>query len=243
MDKPARYKSKNKKPAAKPKTTKKKKQSDGPTCSMFLVEMSRKLAAKRKQEEESSENIVQTIINSLTNALPVIFSKKPSEINESHIKMETLQKLAPELMPNDKLAIPNSHAIEPDNAEELIMQEVATTSDKMSFKMPKMPVVNSEVLKVAVEKRKKHFMHDVSINTNEERDMASELAKHVNTLKKISLIAEEFNKKTAKNLKEIVDSVQEELLKKLEEINAEQKTAAQATQAQEEINEDSESSE
>lgn len=87
---------------------------------------------------------------------------------------------------------------EPEKEQEVITQEVATTSEKMGFKMPKMPLVSSEVIKVAIEKRKKSLMQDVAINTNEEQDMASELTKHVSTLKKISLIAEEFNQKTGK---------------------------------------------
>lgn len=239
MDKPARYKSKTKKPAAKPKTTKKRKSDTkpdcGPTCSMFLAEITKKLAAKRRQEEESPKNIVQTIIESLTNALPVIFSKKTPEKKESPMKIETLQTFAPELLPNDTLSIPHPQPIEPYQVEEdhlLQQQDVATTSDRTGFKMPKMPLVSSEVIKVAIEKRRRSLMQDASMNTGEEHDMASELVKHVSTLRKISLIAEEFNQKTAKNLKEIVDSVQEDLVKKLEEIQAEQSAAAQAVKLQ-----------
>lgn len=39
---------------------------------------------------------------------------------------------------------------------------------------------------------------DASVNTAVDRDVASELARHVTTLRKISLIAEEFNQKTGK---------------------------------------------
>lgn len=47
----------------------------------------------------------------------------------------------------------------------------------------------------------------------------------------------------AKNLKEIVDSVQEELVKKLEQLNEEQKIAAQAMQSQKEMKENNENAE
>lgn len=114
--------------------------------------------------------------------------------------METLQTLAPELLPNDTLAIPNLEPIEPYTQKEpLFQQEVDATFDRTGFKMPKMPLVSSEVIKVAIEKRRRSLMQDASMNTGEERDMASELVKHVSTLRKISLIAEEFNQKTGKN--------------------------------------------
>ncbi|KAL4706397.1 hypothetical protein ACJJTC_004167 [Scirpophaga incertulas] len=84
-----------------------------------------------------------------------------------------------------------------------------------------MPVISSTVLKLAAERRRKVPTVDVAVNTSRERDLANEIARHVSTLKKISLIAEEFNQKTAKNLKEIVDSVREDLIKKLDEVQAE----------------------
>lgn len=113
--------------------------------------------------------------------------------------METLQILAPELIPNDTLTISHPQPIELHRGEEdllLQQQNVAATSDNVGFKMPKMPLVSSEVIKVAIEKRRKSLMQDASMNTGEEHDMASELVKHVSTLRKISLIAEEFNQKT-----------------------------------------------
>ncbi|XP_053603033.1 uncharacterized protein LOC128670997 [Plodia interpunctella] len=217
MEKPARYKAKNKKQAPKPKTPKKRK-NDGPTCSMFLSELSRKLAHRKKQEEECN-NIVQTIIDSITNALPIKFSRRSSlEKKESPVKIEVLQTFAPELLPNTLLDIP---------APEIVKVEEEFTEDtevppKEPFKMPKMPLVSSEDIKLAIEKRRRNIQtEDVAINTGTDHDVAAELTKHVGTLRKISLIAEEFNQKTARNLKEIVDSVQEDLIKKLEEINAE----------------------
>ncbi|XP_068630837.1 uncharacterized protein [Battus philenor] len=222
MEKTSRYKAKNKKSTGKPKTPKKRK-SDGPTCSMFLAELTRKLASKKKQEEESPKNIVQTIIDSITNALPVKFFKKRLEIPEPPLVLENLQNLAPELIPSDKIEVLNVE-IKSANNNEVEVKQLAVEQNvrKSPFKAPKMPVINSEVLKIAAEKSKRAVKEDAGVNTGTNNDVAVELAKHVNTLKKISLIAEEFNKKTAKNLKEIVDSVQEELMKKLEIIQAEQ---------------------
>ncbi|XP_014363007.2 uncharacterized protein LOC106714467 [Papilio machaon] len=220
MEKTLRHKVKNKKSTGKPKPTKKRK-SDGPTCSMFLAELSRKLALKKKQEEESPKNIVQTIIESITNALPIKFFKKRTEVKEPPLALENLQIYAPELLPNDKIDIVKVGDENVTKDEVEIKQiNLEQNTRKTPFKVPKMPVVNSEVLKIAAERSKKR--EDASVNTGVSNDVAVELAKHVNTLKKISLIAEEFNKKTAKNLKEIVDSVQEELIKKLELVQAEQ---------------------
>ncbi|XP_028026310.1 uncharacterized protein LOC114240074 [Bombyx mandarina] len=236
MEKHSRGKGKNKKAAPKAKTPK-KRTSEGPTCSLFLAELTRKLASKKKEEEEKPKNIIQTIIESITNALPIKLSRRTTPPKkESPMKIETLQKFAPELVPKNTVeivSIPNQvlEIIEAEKAVDNVisMTEVSVTetiAKNSSFKIPKMPLVNSEVLKNAIEKRKKSLMKDASMNTNTDHDIAAELTKHVGTLRKISLIAEEFNKKTAKNLKEIVDSVQEELIQKLEEIKAKQKPGA-----------------
>ncbi|KAI8432375.1 hypothetical protein MSG28_004782 [Choristoneura fumiferana] len=202
MDRPSRHKVKNnKKPT--PKSPKRKK-SDGPTCSMFLHDLTKKLALKKNQEEESPLNIVQ-----------------------SPMKIETLQEFAPELLPVDTVFVPPP-TIEIDNTKDVPMTELHA-SNKKPFRMPKMPVVTSEVLKQAVQRRMV-TTEDAAVNTGGEVDVASEIARHVGTLKKISLIAEEFNRKTAKNLKDIVDSVQEDLMKKLEEIQAEQQQAMKVDQ-------------
>ncbi|CAH2075076.1 unnamed protein product, partial [Iphiclides podalirius] len=223
MDKASKYKSKNKKSTVKPKTAKKRK-NEGPTCSMFLAEISKRLASKKKRQEESSTNIVQTIIESITNSLPIKFLKKRFEVVEQPVTLENLKKYAPELTPNDKIDIPYVEIKTPgDNVADVKrLTDLEETTRKPFYKVPKMPVVNSEVLKVAADRSKRIVKEDAGVNTGQSNDLAVELAKHVNTLKKISLIAEEFNKKTAKNLKEIVDSVQEELLKKLEAIQAEE---------------------
>ncbi|KAJ8732549.1 hypothetical protein PYW07_015148 [Mythimna separata] len=232
MEKPARYKSKSKKPAAKPKTTKKRK-SDGPTCSMFLAELTRKLASKKKIVEEEPRNIIQTIIDSITNALPIKLSKKISPQKcPSPMKIETLRSFAPELTPaSDTLVyspVNYNGEVEVINSD-VCMQEVELATDRpLPFKMPKMPIVSSEVLKIAVSRNKKKIvMQDQCVNTGTELDVAAEISKHVSTLRKISLIAEEFNQKTAKNLKEIVDSVQEDLIRKLAEIQAEQNRSSE----------------
>ncbi|XP_034824843.1 uncharacterized protein [Maniola hyperantus] len=231
MDRLVHRKTKNKKPAPKPKTTK-KRQSDGPTCSKFLAELSRKLALKKRQEEESPNSIVETIIESITNALPVKFSKKSPSKRDSPMKIETLQTYAPELLPNDTLSVPpstqNIKTILPSNEEMHTISTEKLTKTR-GFRILKMPFVSSEVFKQP-EIKIKVVKEDVAVNTGGEHDVASEIAKHVGTLRKISLIAEEFNQKTAKNLKEIVESVQEDLLKKLEEAQAEHKASILANQ-------------
>ncbi|CAG4936753.1 unnamed protein product [Colias eurytheme] len=215
MEKPIRIKSKNKTAASKQKAAKKRK-SDGPTCSMFIAELTKKFMLKKKQEAEAPINIVQTIIESLTNALPVRLSKRSPPRKDSPLKIETLQSYAPELLPNDTLSVPQPLTIAADEPP-----EIENPILKSGFKMPKMPVSSSDVFK-PTERRIKMPMEDVAVNTGGDHDVAGEIAKYVGTLRKISLIAEEFNQKTAKNLKEIVDSVQEDLIKKLEEIKAEE---------------------
>ncbi|CAH0727939.1 unnamed protein product, partial [Brenthis ino] len=221
MEKPTNYKSKNKKSTTNPKASKKRK-SDGPTCSMFLAELSRKLAHKKRQEEQSPKNIVQTIINTINNALPVKFLKKIPSRKDSPMKIETLQIYAPELLPNDTIEVPRPIII---NNPSLSTLNIQAPPHRSGFKIPRMPLVSSEVFKKP-DKKVKSVTEDVAVNTACDHDVASEISKHVVTLKKISLIAQEFNQKTAKNLKEIVDSVQKDLIKKLEEIQAEQRASS-----------------
>ncbi|CAG5058660.1 unnamed protein product [Parnassius apollo] len=196
MDKSPRGKTKNKKSTGKPKTPKKRK-SDGPTCSMFLAELTRKLASKKKQQEESSKSIVQTIIDSITNALPIKFLKRKAEIKELPVESESPQNNALPLLLSDtveetKLEIKSNY----DNDGDYQMLNLEDTIRKTSFKVPKMPVINSEDFKIAAKRSKRAVKEDAAVNTGNGNDVAIELAKHVNTLKKISLIAEEFNKKT-----------------------------------------------
>lgn len=148
--------------------------------------------------------ITESIIESITNALPIKFSRKSPPKTASPMKIETLQTFAPELLPNDILNItiinPN---LEVGNDEENTLANENESQLEVtkcnSYRMPKMPVVNSEVLKVALEK-KKIDMIDKEVNTGPDQDVASEISKYVNTLKKISLIAEEFNQKTGNGL-------------------------------------------
>lgn len=154
--------------------------------------------------------ITETIIDSITNALPVKFSKKSPQKKESPMKIETLQTFAPELLPNDILSfsnIPNVPVVQPSvkvenepespPLTEILQEEVV---HKTGFKMPKMPLVSSEVMKLAIEKRRRGtIMEDAAVNTGGNNDVANEIAKYVGTLKKISLIAEEFNQKTGKD--------------------------------------------
>ncbi|XP_063621036.1 uncharacterized protein LOC134793392 isoform X1 [Cydia splendana] len=199
----------------------------GPVCSRFLDELSRKLAQKKKDEQETPINIVGSILNSLTNALPVeVFNGSPVRY-QSPVKIETLQSIAPELQLKDVVELVSKETENTEAPREL-------KEFKKKFKMPKMPVVTSDVFK--------HKIYvpteDVAVNTSSSHDMASSLAKYVDTLKKISLIAEEFNQKTAKNLKEIVDSVQEDLQVKLEELVKEQKLARKVDQPMQVVQED-----
>lgn len=111
------------------------------------------------------------------------------------MKIEALQEFAPELLPVDTVFIPPP-TIEIDNTKNVPMSDVHVINKK-PFRMPKMPVVTSEVLKQAIQRRVV-TTEDAAVNTGGEVDVASEIARHVGTLKKISLIAEEFNKKTGK---------------------------------------------
>ncbi|XP_063531947.1 uncharacterized protein LOC134742682 [Cydia strobilella] len=229
MDKKDRSKTKNRKSPIKPKSGK-KRTTEGQSCSMFLVELSRKLAQKKKEEQEAPINIVGTILNSLTNALPVVVCNGSPVRNQSPVKIETLQSIAPELQLNDVLEIVSK---EPEHTE-VPRESREVKNPKRKFRMPKMPVITSDVFK-----QKIHVpTEDVAVNTSSNHDMASSLAKYVGTLKKISLIAEEFNQKTAKNLKEIVDSVQEDLQVKLEELVYEQKVAKKVDRTMEVVQEE-----
>lgn len=129
----------------------------------------------------------------MTNALPVKFSIKSPSKKESPTKIETLQTYAPELLPSDTITIINP--ITKSNFDEKAPMISAESPTRVKgFKIPKMPLVNSDVFKQP--ERVKVVKEDVAINTGGEHDVASEIAKHVGTLRKISLIAEEFNQKT-----------------------------------------------
>ncbi|KAJ2947081.1 hypothetical protein O0L34_g16427 [Tuta absoluta] len=229
------YKTKGKKTVNKTKTSKKKdkdkKICEGGTCKVFLADLTRKLQMKRKHEEDEaiSRDIVQNIIDAIESVTITVTSKKPvTEKPEiTPVNIEQLQTLAPELCPRDAIDIPNipeTDKITPkqefivNDASEFVFREANLKSE---FKIPKMPVVTSDVMKP--KQKPTGSMHEMAVNTGDDHDVASEISKYVQTLKKISLIAEEFNQKTAKNLKEIVNSVQEDLIKKLEELQTEQR--------------------
>ena len=128
----------------------------------------------------------ETIIETITNALPIKFSKILSK-KDSPMKIETLQAYAPELLPNDTIQV--TKAINTKLSASML--NIERPIHKTSFKVPKMPLVSSEVFK-----KRKSITEDVAVNTTCDNDIASEISKHVVTLKKISLIAEEFNQKT-----------------------------------------------
>lgn len=133
----------------------------------------------------------ETIVESITNALPVVFTKKTPPRKESPTKIETLQSYAPELIPNDTIDIPRP-VLSSSNLPLLNETQILASG----FKIPKMPFVSSEVFKPQASKKAKPVTEDMAVNTGGETDVASEIAKHVGTLRKISLIAEEFNQKT-----------------------------------------------
>lgn len=135
----------------------------------------------------------ETIIDSVTNALPVKFSMKSPSKKESPTKIETLQTYAPELLPSDTIAITNPITCSDFDGKAPTISADSPTKVK-GFKMPKMPLINSDVFKQP--ERVRVVTEDIAINTGGEHDVASEIAKHVGTLRKISLIAEEFNQKT-----------------------------------------------
>lgn len=131
----------------------------------------------------------ESIVDSISNALPVVLTRKSPDKKESPLRIETLQTLAPELLPNNMVVVAP-------------IEDVPTInhgfSPKSGIHIPKMPLVNSDVLKLPERKHEPVIMEDVAVNTGGEHDVATEIAKHVNTLRKISLIAEEFNQKTGK---------------------------------------------
>lgn len=106
------------------------------------------------------------------------------------MKIATLQTFAPELLSKDTVDIPVS---QPD--EDVVMLN-ETVVVKQGFNIPRMPLASSDVLKPTEKIKVFAVMEDVAVNTGGDHDVASEIAKHVSTLKKISLIAEEFNQKT-----------------------------------------------
>ncbi|CAG9115670.1 unnamed protein product [Plutella xylostella] len=234
---------KNKKASSKQKTNKKKK-CDGPTCSMFLSELTKKLHMKKKNEEERPKNIVHTIIDSISHALPVKFSRTSPPKQDSPLQIDAIQDLAPELLPTDAMEVDlntppevpppekninviQEHTYKPLAKKTPIDTELKRVGLKPGIvKASRIPLktidLNLKNLKPLEQPKPVVRKEDASVNTAVDRDVASELARHVTTLRKISLIAEEFNQKTARNLKEIVDSVQEDLLRKLNEAQAEE---------------------
>lgn len=110
------------------------------------------------------------------------------------MKIETLQSYAPELLPNDTITVTQA-VVSDANIVPALVEE--TSRPRPGFKIPKMPLVSSDVFKTA-DKKGNVITEDIAVNTGGEHDVASEIAKHVGTLRKISLIAEEFNQKTGK---------------------------------------------
>lgn len=133
--------------------------------------------------------IPEMIIASLTNTL-FTFSKKSPERKGSPMKMETLHSLAPELISNDTVEI----KLKSDNAILSALEE----NRKIMTKLQRMPVPMDAFEPLPRPIHPKIFVEteDAAVNTGGDFDVAEEIFKHVGTLKKISLIAEEFNQKT-----------------------------------------------
>lgn len=135
--------------------------------------------------------VVDSIIESLTNVL-ITFSKKSPEHRESPMKMETLHSLAPELIPSDtveiKLKAENASLTQEDEKGRIIM---VPNIDKMPVSLDAFKPLSSPI-----RTRSLVVTEDVAVNTGGDFDVAEEIFKHVGTLRKISLIAEEFNQKT-----------------------------------------------
>lgn len=106
--------------------------------------------------------------------------------------METLHSLAPELIPSDTVEI----KLESDDTSLTAVQKKHRI--KIMTKIPNMPIPmdvfkqlsNPILTKIPVK------TEDAAVNTGGDFDVAEEIFRHVGTLKKISLIAEEFNQKT-----------------------------------------------
>ncbi|GBP09317.1 hypothetical protein EVAR_5754_1 [Eumeta japonica] len=215
-EKPSRTKAKSS------KSKNKKKEKEGTKCA-FFSELARKWARLNRERDEDEDNfIVRTIIDNVMSALPVKYYRTAKKESLKQIEM---QKIAPELLPNDTVEVPKS-LIEISNPELIPLKEPSPVPSPRGFVIPRMPLISSEVFKTPVPKKKKKMTLDASMNTESEESTADELVKHVHTLRKISLIAEEFNKKTARNLKEIVDSVQEDLIKKIQEMRTQEGKSA-----------------
>lgn len=122
----------------------------------------------------------------------ITFSKKSPEHRESPTKMETLHKLAPELIPSDTVEI------------KLAPESISSTKDEEKGKLestsniPRMPIPMDAFnnMSSSIHTRIVVETEDAAVNTGGDFDVAEEIFKHVGTLKKISLIAEEFNQKT-----------------------------------------------
>lgn len=130
--------------------------------------------------------VADTIIESLTSVL-ITFNKKTPEQKDSPTKMETLHSLAPELIPSDTVEI----KLKSDNAslteEEVKGLNILRMPVPMdAFKQRLSPIHTRVVVET----------EDVAVNTGGDFDVAEKIFKHVGTLRKISLIAEEFNQKT-----------------------------------------------
>lgn len=106
--------------------------------------------------------------------------------------METLHTLAPELIPSDTVEI----KLQPESIS-LKEEEEKARLENMS-NIPRMPIPMNAFMPLSSPINTKIVVEteDAAVNTGGDFDVAEEIFKHVGTLRKISLIAEEFNQKT-----------------------------------------------
>lgn len=135
--------------------------------------------------------ISETIIQSLTN-VSITFSKKSPEQQESPMQIETLHSLAPELISSDTVEI----KLKSDNPSLSTLEEKSKLKKLSKIPMMPLPMDAFKPLPSPIHVKILVETEDAAVNTGGDFDVAEEIFKHVGTLKKISLIAEEFNQKT-----------------------------------------------
>lgn len=107
------------------------------------------------------------------------------------MKMEIFHSLAPELIPTNTVEIKSKSKNAPLNEEQTRDINLMSKMSKMpipmdAFSKPPAPIHRSEPVETL----------DAAVNTGGDFDVTEEIFKHVGTLRKISMIAEEFNQKT-----------------------------------------------
>ncbi|XP_041976556.1 uncharacterized protein LOC121731259 [Aricia agestis] len=217
----------------------KKMKCEGSACSTFFADLTKKFKMKKKAKEDTNndanstkENIAKTLPVEVPKTLEANTSVQENP-TENNVQRDTNFSHVPD---DDRLILKDDNII-PEPPGEVITKIDDSKPKNLTpiFENPEIVKNNGMQTDIHVKNIQtssilvnngpiEHVTAKMEPNTvgMKEQDIAGELTKHVATLRKISLIADEFNKKTAKNLKEIVASVSEDLVKKLEEVKAEQ---------------------